>query len=91
MLVTLPNRQRNLLRVSLGLYRALGGSFEEIERTLLQDVSADPPRVDRIVGDLMKELAAIGHIHDMDIMQAAHNTLNNDLREGHADLAMGSA
>jgi hypothetical protein len=88
-LLDLAERQRNLLRVSLELYRALGGSFEEIERTLLQDVSADPRRVDRIVGDLMKELAAIGHIHDMDIMQAAHNTLDNDLRESHADFGDG--
>ncbi|YCI06205.1 hypothetical protein M1D34_29735 (plasmid) [Ensifer sp. D2-11] len=42
----------------------------------MQDEANIPRRVDLVVGDLMKELAAISHIHDMDIMQAGHNALD---------------
>ncbi|WP_244560061.1 hypothetical protein [Ensifer aridi] len=52
----------------------------------MQD-EADPRRVDLIIGDLMNELAVISHMHDMDMMQAAYNTLDLRLREIAATLA----
>ena len=36
---------------------------------------------DLIIGDLMKELAVIGHLLDIDVMQAGHNTLDHRMRE----------
>lgn len=69
-------RQRNLLLSALELYRALGGSFEQPEAAKDQGEMSTPRRVDLVIGDLMKELAAISHMYDMDIMQAAHNTLD---------------
>ncbi|MGN7737754.1 hypothetical protein [Ensifer sp. 22564] len=36
---------------------------------------------DLIIGDLMKELAVIGHLLDIDVMQAGHNTLDRRMRE----------
>lgn len=72
----LAQRQRNLLMSARELYRALGGPFEQLEAAIMQDEASTPRRVDLIVGDLMKELAAISHIYDMDIMQAGHNTLD---------------
>lgn len=74
-------RQRRLLLFALELYRSLGGSFEQIEDQIMQDES-DPPRgVDLVIGDLMRELAAISHLHDIDVMQAAHNALDRRLRQ----------
>jgi hypothetical protein len=73
-------RQRNLLASALELYRALGGSFELLEASIIQGETDTPRRVDLIIGDLMHELAAISHMHDMDIMQAAYNTLDMRLR-----------
>lgn len=77
----LAERQRNLLVAALELYRALGGSFEQLEASVMQDEMEAPRRVELIVGDLMKELAAISHINDLDIMQAAHNTLDVQFRQ----------
>lgn len=53
----------------------------------MEDATGAPRRVDVIIGDLMNELAAISHMHDMDLMQAAHNTLDIRLREIRAVLA----
>ncbi|WP_245269706.1 hypothetical protein [Ensifer sp. WSM1721] len=83
----LAQRQRNLLFAALELYRALGGSFEQLEASIMEDATGAPRRVDVIIGDLMNELAAISHMHDMDLMQAAHNTLDIRLREIRAVLA----
>jgi hypothetical protein len=74
-------RRRNLLSSTLELYRALGGSFEELESAIMKEETGTLRRLDLIVGDLMKELAAICHIYDMDIMQAGHNTLDKLIYE----------
>ncbi|QRY71088.1 hypothetical protein JVX98_31700 (plasmid) [Ensifer sp. PDNC004] len=36
---------------------------------------------DLSIGDLMKELAVIGHLLDIDVMQAGHNTLDRRMKE----------
>ncbi|TCN33753.1 hypothetical protein [Sinorhizobium americanum] len=77
----LIERQRKLLFMSFELYRALGGSFDQLEAILMRDEPETPRRIDLVIGDLMGELAAIGYIYDLDIMQAAHNTLDRR-REG---------
>lgn len=77
----LAQRRRNLLSSALELYRALGGSFEQLESAIMQDEASTLRRPDLVVGDLMKELAVICHIYDMDIMQAGHNTLDKLIYE----------
>ncbi|WOS65271.1 hypothetical protein [Sinorhizobium fredii] len=77
----LAERQRKLLLSSLELYRAIGGSFEQLEAVVMRDESEIPRRVDLVVGELMGELAAIGYLYDLDIMQAAHNTLDRRRQE----------
>lgn len=77
----LVERQRNFLAAALELYRALGGSFEQLEAVIIEDATGAPRRVDLVIGDLMNELAVISHVHDMDMMQAAHNTLDLRLQE----------
>ena len=74
-------RQRNLLLSALELYRALGGSFDQLEAVIMRDEPEIARRVDLVIGDLMNELAAIGYLYDLDIMQAAHNTLDRRHRE----------
>jgi hypothetical protein len=77
----LAERQRKLLLSALELYRAVGGSFEQLEAVMMRDDTEAPRRVDLVIGELMSELAAIGHIYDLDIMQCAHNMLDARLRE----------
>lgn len=82
----LAERRRKLLLSALELYRAIGGSFEQLEAVIMRDEAEIPRRVDVVLGDLMSELAAIGYVYDLDIMQAAHNTLDSRRQEA-ADLA----
>lgn len=72
----LDERRKNLLMTAMELYLAMGGSFEQLEACVMQDETPKPRRVDVVIGEMMKELAAISHVHDMDMMQAAHNTLD---------------
>ncbi|MBU1316515.1 MULTISPECIES: hypothetical protein [Pseudorhizobium] len=68
--------RHHLLTVSLGLYRAMGGS-EPHARDLLQQSFAMPPAdVPTSVGDLMMAVAGLSHLQDIDMVQAAYNTLD---------------
>ncbi|MFK0274079.1 hypothetical protein ACIQUG_10415 [Ensifer sp. NPDC090286] len=76
----LDERRRNVLTTAMELYLALGGTFEQLE-ACVADATLQPRRVDMVVGDMMMELAAVSHIHDIDIMQAAHNILDTGPRQ----------
>jgi len=69
-------RAEALLTACIGLFYALGGSVEELAKTAKVASTKPAGPVDTAIGDLMKEVAAIGSIHDLDIMQAAYNTLD---------------
>lgn len=72
--------QKRFLAAALELNRALD---QEADHDV--DVSSVGPgatrRIDLIIGDLMKELAVVGHLFDIDIMQAGHNTLDRRMGE----------
>ena len=74
-------RRNRALATALELYLVLGGSFAQVEASLAGKETTKPRRIDFIIGELMQELAAISHIHDIDVMQAAHNALDLGLRE----------
>lgn len=74
-------RRTNVLTAALELYVALGGSFEQLEATVAKKESDAPRRIDLVIGDLMMEMATISHIHDIDVMQAAHNALDTGVRD----------
>ncbi len=80
----LDERRKNVLTTAMELYLALGGTFEQLEACVEQGASLEPRRVDVAVGEMMLELAAVSHIHDIDIMQAAHNTLDIGLQQATA-------
>ncbi len=77
--MTDPAQRRKPSFVDPGVYRLWEGllriSISHYER------EQAPRRPRLIVGDLMKELAAICHIYDMDIMHAGHNTLDKLIYE----------
>ena len=72
--------QKRFLAAALELNRALD---QEADHDV--DVPSVGPgatrRIDLIIGDLMKELAVVGHLFDIDIMQAGHNTLDRRMGE----------
>ncbi len=74
-------RRTNVLTTALELYVALGGSHEQLETAIAKKESDAPRRIDLVIGDLMMEMATISHIHDIDVMQAAHNALDSGFRE----------
>ena len=77
-------RRTNVLTTAMELYVALGGSHEQLETAIAKKAKKEsdaPRRIDLVIGDLMIEMATISHIHDIDVMQAAHNVLDSGVRE----------
>lgn len=74
------DRVRNAM---IDLYRAAGGSLEDLASAARQRFgeSSDETRVDTAMGELLQALAVLGHIHDMDIIQAGYNTLDAQIRD----------
>lgn len=73
-------RSEAYLAAAIDLFQALGGTAEELAAAVEAAGERPAPAVDAAIGDLMKELAAIGSLHDLDIMQAAYNTLDERLK-----------
>ncbi|MFK0278581.1 hypothetical protein ACIQUG_33280 [Ensifer sp. NPDC090286] len=71
--------QKRFLAAALELNGALEQTSEQ--RNSSSEIAGSPRRIDLIIGDLMKELAIVGHLFDIDIMQAGHNTLDRRLSE----------
>ncbi|MEI2297403.1 hypothetical protein [Ensifer sp. MJa1] len=72
--------QKRFLAAAMELNRALEhGTDHAVDRTLVG--AGATRRIDLIIGDLMKELAVVGHLFDIDIMQAGHNTLDRRMEE----------
>lgn len=71
-------RREAFLRKALALYHVMGGTAEGVQAAT-KDVATLPvpvPTVDVAVGDVMYKLAAIGHVADIDIIQAGYNKLD---------------
>ncbi|MFK3780789.1 hypothetical protein [Agrobacterium sp. NPDC089420] len=69
-------RREAFLRKALTLYHAMGGTADDIQAALKDAASAPAPTIDVAVGDVMYKLAAIGHVADIDIIQAGYNKLD---------------
>ncbi|TZG33198.1 hypothetical protein [Agrobacterium sp. B1(2019)] len=69
-------RREAFLRKALTLYLGMGGTAEGVQAAA-RDVATTPaPTIDVAVGDVMYKLAAVGHVSDLDIIQAAYNKLD---------------
>ncbi|TXI05505.1 MAG: hypothetical protein E6Q76_11060 [Rhizobium sp.] len=79
--LNIEDRRNDFLRRSLELFYAMGGEETLIPATAQEIYSADQPRVDKAVGDVMYKLAGIGHLYDLDMMQAAYNKLEDATRQ----------
>jgi len=69
-------RREEFLRKALTLYHAMGGTVEDLQAAA-KDMGIKPAlSIDVAVGDVMHNLAAIGHVADLDIIQAGYNKLD---------------
>jgi hypothetical protein len=68
--------RHHLLTLCLGLYRAMGGSEAHALHLLQHSFSVPPADVATSVGDLMMAVAGLSHLQDIDMVQAAYNTLD---------------
>ncbi len=69
-------RREAFLRKALALYHVMGGAADGMRAAVEDVVHLPKPSVDVAVGDVMHELAAIGHVADLDIIQAGYNRLD---------------
>jgi hypothetical protein len=70
------DRRIRFLRQAIELFQAMGGSAQEASAVVSAAMSTPAPVVSAKLGDLMSELAGIGYAHDIDMIQAAYNTLD---------------
>jgi hypothetical protein len=75
--ITTEEFRQQMLQASLALYRALGGTEAEAK----ESVQRRPGTLDASVGDVMVALAGVSYLQDMDMMQAAYNTLRRRFRQ----------
>ncbi|MCZ7469980.1 MULTISPECIES: hypothetical protein [Rhizobium/Agrobacterium group] len=69
-------RREAFLRKALALYHVMGGTAEGVQAATKDVATLPVPPVDVAVGDVMYKLAAIGHVADIDIIQAGYNKLD---------------
>ncbi|MCJ8519500.1 hypothetical protein ABID21_002272 [Pseudorhizobium tarimense] len=72
--MTVEDLRDNFFKASFALYCSLGGS-EAKAKALLQSSGGHEGDVATLVGELMVTTAGVSHLQDMDMMQAAYNTL----------------
>jgi hypothetical protein len=70
------DRRVRFLRTAVELFQAMGGSSQEADAVLSASMSGPVPAVSTKLGDLMSELAGVGYSYDIDMIQAAYNTLD---------------
>ena len=70
------DRRNAFIFRAIGLYQALGGDPESVQGVVEKVYAVRAPRIDAAVGDLMYNLAGVGHASDRDIIQAAYNKLD---------------
>ncbi|WP_105440334.1 hypothetical protein [Neorhizobium sp. T25_13] len=73
-------RSQACLVAAIELFYVLGGSAEGLATAAATAATRPTPATDTAIGELMKEIAAIGAMKDLDIMQAAYNTLDRQMR-----------
>jgi hypothetical protein len=72
------NERRNLfLLEALQLFRAMGGSADTVRSQATAVYSKVPGEVVVKIGDVMNSLAGVGLAHDVDMVQAAYNRLDD--------------
>ncbi|MBL0373868.1 hypothetical protein JJB09_17735 [Rhizobium sp. KVB221] len=69
-------RRTRFLENALELYRAMGGTLDEAGGLAKAIYSRPATDVVAEIGDVMIALAGISQINDVDMMQAAYNTLD---------------
>ncbi|HEV7318114.1 MAG TPA: hypothetical protein VGO04_05810 [Ensifer sp.] len=78
--VSPSDRAQSFLERSLDLYFALGGPPEAAAKLVTQARSRAQLRVESAVANVVIELAAASHLSDIDMIQAAYNRLDVELK-----------
>lgn len=77
--------RERLVVAMIELYRASGGSMDDLMNAARKklDHQSHKDRIDGAMGELLQALALLGHLHDIDIIQAGYNTLDAQVRTLH--------
>jgi hypothetical protein len=67
----------HFLQEALELFRAMGGSVDAVRAKTVEVYSKPAGEVVVEIGDVMNSLAGVGVANDVDIVQAAYNTLDD--------------
>lgn len=68
------------LRRALELYFALGGDETTATDLIEEGLQTPRLRVEAAVANVMMEVAAVSHLNDIDMIQAAYNRLDAELK-----------
>ena len=75
-------RRRNFILQALAVYHSMGGSDDELE-ALKSSTNLAASTISEATGKLVFELAALAHLADFDIIQAAYNLIDADNVQQH--------
>lgn len=73
--------RQQMLQASLALFKAMGGSEAMVQEQIDQSFHQTPGAVDALVGEILVAMAGVSYLNDMDMMQAAYNTLRQRVRQ----------
>jgi hypothetical protein len=73
-------RRNQFLQEALELFRAMGGSADTVRSHAVSAYSKAPGEVVVKIGDVMNSLAGVGLAHDVDMVQAAYNRMDDGWR-----------
>jgi len=70
-------RRNHFIQEALELFRTMGGSAETARALTTAAYSKPASEVVVEIGDVMISLAGVGFVHDVDIVQAAYNRMDD--------------
>ncbi len=79
--MTIANYRFQMLKAALDLYRSAGGTEQSVRDLCSKAFHAESREVADATADLMLALAAVSHLSDIDMMQAAYNELDRGLQD----------
>lgn len=77
-LVNAEERRRNFICHAIAIYQGMGGRLEDLP-AIASTSPAPNKRMDEEIGDTLFELAAIGHLWDVDVIQASYNRIDAEI------------
>lgn len=77
-LSNMDERRDDFIRHAFAIYYGMGGNAKELLAAAGAKAETNPS-MGEAIGDALYELAAVGHIWDIDIIQAAYNRIDSEI------------